>query len=143
MERIITIKNKKIHLIDESYNANPETMKICLIFFDKLELQKNQKKILILGDMNELGTYSKKYHQNIITQIIENKFNNVILCGQIFKSALDDMINKKNNIKYMSNEKEILKYLSKNINNYDIMLIKGSNSTKVNKLANLLIKNKE
>ena len=50
---------------------------------------------------------------------------------------------KTDKIKHMENEKEIMQYLKKNIYNNDIILIKGSNSTKVNKLANLLNKNRE
>ena len=118
-------------------------MRICINYFNELELQKNQKKFLILGDMNELGEFTKKYHQNIIEQIINCNFDNVILCGELFKSAINDIKIKKNRIKYMSNEIEIIEFLKKNIHNNDTLLIKGSNSTIVNKLANKLISNKE
>ena len=143
LEKIISINNRKIRFIDESYNASPITMHICINYFHKLELQKNQKKFLILGDMNELGEVSKKYHQNIIEQIINCNFDNVILSGGLFKSAIKDIKIKKNQIKYMSNEIEIIEFLRKNIHNNDTLLIKGSNSTIVNKLAKKLISNKE
>ena len=143
LERKIAFGNKEIQFIDESYNASPVTMKICINYFRKLELQKNKKKFLILGDMNELGEKSKFYHQNIIEQILDYGFDNVILCGKLFKSVLNSIQIKTDKIKYMENEKKIMQYLKKNIHNNDTILIKGSNSTKVNKLANLLIKNKE
>ena len=143
LKRKIAFGNKAIQFIDESYNASPVTMKICIDYFRKLKLQKNKKKFLILGDMNELGEQSKFYHQNIIEQILDYGFDNVILCGELFKSVLNSIQIKTDKIKYMENEKEILQYLKKNIHNNDTILIKGSNSTKVNKLANLLIKNKE
>ena len=56
--------NKKFKLIDESYNANPLSVKIAI---RKLTLiKKNQsKKYLILGDMLELGSRSKKYHEEL------------------------------------------------------------------------------
>ena len=43
----------------------------------------------------------------------------------------------------MSNENEIIEFLKKKVHNNDTILIKGSNSTKVNKLANMLNANKE
>ena len=137
LEKKIIFSNKEVHFIDESYNASPVTMKICIDYFDKLELQENQNKFIILGDMNELGEKSKFYHQNIVELILEYRFDNVILCGELFKSVLNHMEIKTDKIKHMENEKEIMQYLKKNIHNNDIILIKGSNSTKVNKLPKI------
>ena len=92
--------------------------------------------------MNELGESANKYHQEIIRILLKNKINNVILCGDLFKLSLSNMKIKNKNIKYISDEKKIMKYLSLKIHKNDIILIKGSNSTKVNKLANLLLKKK-
>ena len=44
----IILNDKKINFIDESYNASPETMKLCVNYFTDLKLKKNQKKYLIL-----------------------------------------------------------------------------------------------
>ena len=82
LEKTITLNNKKIQFIDESYNASPITMSVCIDYFDKLKLQENQKKFLILGEMNELGEKSQFYHQNIIEQILE--FTNSAVIVTIF-----------------------------------------------------------
>ena len=66
-------------------------MKICIDYFYELELQNTQKKYIILGELNEFGSFSKMYHQNIIKQILFYKFENVILCGNLFKSLLNKM----------------------------------------------------
>ena len=50
---------------------------------------------------------------------------------------------KTNKIIYMSNENKIMQFLKKNLHNNDTILIKGSNLTKVNNLANMLISNQE
>ncbi len=139
----VAIEDKKILFIDESYNASPVTMKICIDYFYKLELQGSQKKYIILGEMNELGKLSKMYHQDIIKQILCYNFDKVVLCGNLFKSLLNKMKVKTDQINCMLDENEIMQFLKKNIHNNDIILIKGSNSTKVNKLANMLIANKE
>ena len=139
----IAIDDKKILFIDESYNASPVTMKICIDYFYELELQDTQKKYIILGEMNELGKLSKMYHQDIIKKILYYKFENVILCGNLFKSLLNKMKIKTDQINCILDENEIMQFLKKNIHNNDIILIKGSNSTKVNKLANMLNADKE
>ena len=139
----VAIDDKKIFFIDESYNASPVTMKICIDYFYELELQNTQKKYIILGEMNELGKLSKMYHQDVIKQILHYKFENVILCGNLFKSLLKRMKTDTDQINCLLDENEIMQFLKKNIHNNDIILIKGSNSTKVNKLANMLNANKE
>ena len=139
----VFVDDKKIFFIDESYNASPVTMKICIDYFYELELQNTQKKYIILGEMNELGKLSKMYHQDIIKQILYYKFENAILCGDLFRSLLNKMKTETDHINCLLDENEIMQFLKKNIHNDDIILIKGSNSTKVNKLANMLNANKE
>ena len=51
----ININNKYVTLIDESYNASPVSMKNCMHYFEKLKITNNQRKIIIIGEMLELG----------------------------------------------------------------------------------------
>ena len=143
LENKVFINGKKVRFIDESYNASPATMKICINYFNEIKLSNKQKKYIILGDMNELGTDTIFYHKDIIKKILDYNFDNAILCGKLFNSALKTINIKKNQIRYMSNENAIMEYLKRNLHNNDIILIKGSNSTKVNKLAKSIIINKE
>ena len=106
-------------------------------YFDELRLSYSQKKYLILGDMNELGVDSLKYHIEIINFIIQKKIHKVIICGKLLKLALDKKYNK--NIQYMSNLKSIIEYLKKNIDDNDFILIKGSNSALTGKLSKYLL----
>ena len=134
----IILDNKKINIIDESYNASPQTMKICIDYLNNLKISKNQKKILILGEMKELGEHSIKFHQDLIEHILESDLDNIIICGELFKIALEKKDN--NKILYMSDITQILNYILKIINHNDILLIKGSNSSLTNKLASELLK---
>ena len=133
----IIINKKSVNLIDESYNASPESMKICIKYFHELRLDDFKKKYLILGDMKELGDDSIKYHKEIINFVIQKKIHKVIICGKLMKLALDKKYNK--NIQYMGNLKSIIEYLKKNIDDNDFVLIKGSNSSLTNKLSQYLL----
>ena len=68
----IKINNKKLNLIDESYNSNPLSLKSAILNFDKIKINKG-KKYLLLGDMLELGKHSKKLHQSIAKIINQYK----------------------------------------------------------------------
>jgi len=129
----IIFNNKKITLIDESYNASPQTMKNAVNYIEKLIIKKNQKKFLVLGEMLELGDNKLKFHKDLLSFILEKKLDNVIICGELMKIALKKFNNV--NIICFMNINPILKYLKKTTNNNDIILIKGSNSSLTNKLA--------
>ena len=134
----INFDKKKINFIDESYNASPQSMKICIDYFQKIKTEKEQKKLLILGDMKELGENSLNYHIEILEYIVKKKLINVIICGELLKIALDKICNK--NILNMDDINSIIKYAKKNLKNNDIVLIKGSNSSLTRNLALKLLK---
>ncbi len=136
----ININRKKINLIDESYNASPQSMKTCISYFKDIKTRKEQKKLLILGDMKELGNNSLNYHIEILEYLVTKKLSNVIICGELLKIALDKICNK--NILSMNNLNSIIEFAKNNLNDNDIVLIKGSNSSITRKLALKLLENR-
>ena len=104
---------------------------------------RNQKKVLILGDMQELGEEELAFHVELLEYIITRDLKNVIICGELMKSALNKLIKKNFKIALMLNEKLILKYLKDTLNNDDILLIKGSNTSLTNNIGKTLLKKGE
>ena len=100
--------------------------------------KKEQKKLLILGDMKELGENSLNYHIELLEYIVKKKLSNVIICGELLKIALDKISNK--NILNMDDINSIIEFAKKNLKNNDIVLIKGSNSSLTRNLALKLLK---
>ena len=135
----ILINKKKIKFIDESYNSNPDTMKQSIDYFTNIK-KKDSQKILILGNMNELGKNTYKLHFKLLTELDKSDFKFVILCGEFFRRSIIKLNNPKNEFIYIENRNEIMKFLNKKIHNNDIILIKCSNSTEVNKFAKNLLK---
>ena len=135
----ILINKKKIKVIDESYNSNPDTMKQSIDYFTNIK-KKDSQKILILGNMNELGKNTYKLHFNLLTELDKSDFKFVILCGEFFRRSIIKLNNPKNEFIYIEDRNEIMKFLNKKIHNNDIILIKCSNSTEVNKFAKNLLK---
>ena len=135
----ILINKKKIKVIDESYNSNPDTMKQSIDYFTNIK-KKDSQKILILGNMNELGKNTYKLHFKLLTELDKLDFKFVILCGEFFRRSIIKLNNPKNEFIYIEKRNEIMEFLNKKIHNNDIILIKCSNSTEVNKFAKNLLK---
>ena len=129
---------KKFRLIDESYNANPLSVKNAI---NKLSLIKKNKfkKFLILGDMLELGSKSKRYHEDLSKVINNTDIDKVFIKGKktIFTYK---HLNKNKRSNILQNNEDIDLNLSKVISNNDYLMIKGSNATGLNKFCKKMIK---
>ncbi len=130
----IRLFKKNFYLIDQSYNSNPLSLNSALKNFNMLKLN-DTKKHLILGDMLELGKYSQKLHIDVAKNINKTSIKNVNVIGKHMSEAYKVLHkNKKGFI--LKNRAEIINLIKNNINNNDYLMIKGSNSTGLNKLAN-------
>ncbi len=76
-------------LIADAYNANPSSMKAALDSFDGW--QQELAKVLILGDMNELGASSEAEHEALLRRIASGSYRRVLLCGPAMSQAVDTL----------------------------------------------------
>ena len=118
--------NENITIINDCYNASYESVKAALEYLHSL---KADRKIAVLGDVLELGTYSKQMHQKIGEEVAKNQVDVLITVGTEAKEIANtvkeinpkiEVYNFKQNIDAISKLKEI-------INIDDIILIKASN----------------
>tara|TARA_B100000902_G_scaffold290248_1_gene276527 strand:- start:1390 stop:4242 length:2853 start_codon:yes stop_codon:yes gene_type:complete len=129
----IQLKDKNFFLIDETYNSNPLSLKTAIKNYDKIEA-KNSKKYLILGDMLELGKHSIKQHKLISKTLNKTKISKVYVVGKYIKETFKGLkLNKRANI--LKYKFDIINLIYKNLNNKDYLMIKGSNSTGLHKIA--------
>jgi len=130
----IKLFKKTFFLVDQSYNSNPLSLHTALKNFNMIKLN-DAKKHLILGDMLELGRYSQKLHADVAKNINKTSIKNVNVIGKYMSEAYKILHkNKKGSI--LKNHSEIINLIKNNINNNDYLMIKGSNSTGLNKLTN-------
>ncbi len=133
----IKYKNLNFNLIDESYNANPLSMKQSIL---KLSNIKNSsQKYILLGDMLELGSKSKILHKNLSPIINNSKVSKLFIHGEHIMDTYKNVNkNKRGNIlQEKSDFKEILLPI---LQNNDYLMIKGSNATGLNKISENLTK---
>ena len=125
--------------MDESYNANPLSMMSAIKNLNNYK--KDLNKILIIGDMLELGVHSKKHHK-LISNIINNTdINKVYVYGNLVKETFKNLKNNKKG-KILKNKEDIKKIFIENIKNKDLVMIKGSNASGLFKITQSLKKGK-
>ena len=128
---------KKFQLIDESYNANPSSVKNAINNFSNIKI-KDEKKFLLLGDMLELGKESDNYHKNLARFINRSNIDKLFVYGKnAFKVYQKTYKSKQGNI--LQNLNDFDEIFSNIINKDDYLMIKGSNATGLNKLSKIII----
>jgi murE/murF fusion protein len=134
---LISRYKKKFHLIDESYNANPTSVKNAISNFSNIK-RKNEKKFLLLGDMLELGKKSDNYHKNLAYFINRSDIDKLFVYGEnAFKTYQKIYKAKQGNI--LQNLDDFDEIFSDIMNKDDYLMIKGSNATGLNKLSKIII----
>jgi UDP-N-acetylmuramoyl-tripeptide--D-alanyl-D-alanine ligase len=79
--RMLTFGGGTIELLDESYNANPVSVRAMLAVLERTEPQPGGRRILALGDMRELGEDADAYHAGLADAVAGSGAAQVFLCG--------------------------------------------------------------
>ena len=133
---IVEVKrfNKKFKLIDESYNANPLSMRSAISNINSYSQTKNKKKFIFLGDMLELGNKSKNFHKKLSYIINKTDINKVFVYGNHIKETFTHLSKDKKG-KIFNNLNQANAHLGKILHNNDLLMIKGSNATGLNRFS--------
>lgn len=121
-------KTESNTLIIDAYNANPTSMMAALTNFQNMDAA---HKMVILGDMRELGAESIAEHQKIVDYIKECHFEKVVLVGEQFAASLHG---------YQSypDVQELIRHLQTDKPQNCMILIKGSNGIRLSSVVEYL-----
>lgn len=141
-QKVISI-NDKYTIIDDTYNASPDSMKASINVLDEMEA--TGKKIAILGDMFELGENSEKYHYEVGTYLATKNIDELVVVGelsqQIVKAVKDAEVGIKCNT--LKDNGEVTLFLMSVMAPGDVVLIKGSNGMNMGQIVSNIIGKKE
>ncbi|MCH7315987.1 Mur ligase family protein [Acinetobacter sp. ANC 3882] len=118
--------NLTFELIDDAYNSSPISVQSLL---ESISIRKVKNKVLILGDMLELGADSQKIHQSILDNPLLNQFNKIILIGDILFKCV-----KSKKMESFLNVDDFIPYIDSNFSDGSLIVLKASNAINLYKL---------
>lgn len=116
--------SKGILVINDCYNANYDSMKAAIEYLTKLP---NKRKIAILGDMLELGEYSKQLHEKVGEEINKNKIDTLITVGKEAKYINQIAQKTVKEIYHFEKNEQAIQLLQTYLQKGDAVLVKASN----------------
>ena len=126
----IKLNNKSINIVDESYNSNPLSLEFAINNFNKMNVSSKSKNIL-LGDMLELGKFSKNLHKEAAKIVNKSKINKVFVYGKDIKETFNKIKTQKKG-RILNSKKEIISLMKNDLRDNDYLMVKASNATGLN-----------
>ena len=128
-----------MYLIDDSYNASPDSMKSGLDILEKVN--NPGRKIAVLADMLELGEYSEECHRLVGQYVSDSKTDLLCAIGKESEAMAEEVIESgKAEVIYFSDRGEAMEYLLESVQPGDAVLCKGSRGMGLDKIAAALRK---
>ncbi|MDP9126933.1 MAG: UDP-N-acetylmuramoylalanyl-D-glutamyl-2,6-diaminopimelate--D-alanyl-D-alanine ligase [Pseudomonadota bacterium] len=123
----VTISDGNFTLIDESYNASPVAVRFALRVLGQMMPGPQGRRILVLGDMKELGASSPSLHADLIKDITDAHIDMVFTCGEMMRhlfEALPETVPKF----HADNSAGLVPHVTKAVRAGDVVTVKGSHS---------------
>ena len=120
-------------IINDAYNANYDSMKAALEYLRNV---KNRRKIAILGDMLELGKFSKQIHSDVGREVYD--IDVLITVGNEAKNIANNAKISKENIFSFDNNDDAIKKIKMIIGENDLILVKASNGMKFTNIVDII-----
>lgn len=134
--RMEVLKNKEnVTIINDCYNASYESVKAALEYVSSINAN---KKIAVLGDVLELGEYSKEMHQKMGEEVVKNNIDILVTVGTEAKIIANTVKNSAKNINVHSfeNNAEASNLLKELIEENDVILVKASHGMHFEEIVN-------
>jgi UDP-N-acetylmuramoyl-tripeptide--D-alanyl-D-alanine ligase len=126
-------------MIDESYNANPASMRVALELLDAAPVGEGGRRIAVLGDMLELGVHAPKLHAAVADVIAATKTDMVLLAGPEMK-ALHEKLGSSLATDYRATMEDLKPVLLETIRPGDAVMIKSSKGIGFARLVDLMLR---
>ena len=135
VQQYILHKNKKISVLDDTYNSSPASLIASLQVL--VDTPTPHRRIAVLGDMLELGDSSAQYHKNMYDKGIFNCIDTVFLCGQYMYYLYSCIMDKKQ-VFWKPDIQQLCPLVLGDLRDNDTVLIKGSRGMQMDILIAML-----
>lgn len=141
-ERTKAIYNgKHIDVWDETYNANPGSMRAALKVMQDDVAVPVTSRLLIVGDMLELGPDEAAMHMSIVPDVLATKAERILFCGSLMKSVADAVLDETSG-DWFEDVHALEKAIPLWVRDGDVVLLKASHGVHLSRIVRLLTKTK-
>jgi UDP-N-acetylmuramoyl-tripeptide--D-alanyl-D-alanine ligase len=131
-ERIID--DGRFTLIDESYNANPASMRAAMQVLGQMPVGLRGRRIAVVGDMLELGPKGGQMHAQIADAALANRLDLVFTCGPLSRHCFD-ALDPDHRGAHAADSAALEPVLLSAVRAGDAVMIKGSNGSKMGRIV--------
>jgi len=117
-------------LIDESYNANPVSMRAALDLLGQSQIGANGRRVAVLGDMLELGAQADALHRELVEPIVANSVD-IVFCSGPAMHALWQALPSERRGGYAETAKALEQQVLDAVRGGDTIMVKGSNGSRM------------
>ena len=135
------LRKNGICVINDCYNANPGSLSAALELLNQIGTDPSGRKILVLGDMLELGERSEQMHTEAGRQAVEVGADHLIGLGPMMRFALDAAVASGmdlDRVRHFTDKDELVRFASSLVEAGDVVLVKGSRGMQLEELVRQL-----
>lgn len=139
-KRMKVYKKSMVTVIDDSYNMNPNSCQAALVTASDIDVSHSGRKIAVLGDMLELGDYSKAEHRHLAEMVKESGVDTLFLYGKETQHTVMRAI-EIGFLKffYYDRMEDLIESLKNYVKPDDLVLVKGSRGMRMEKVVQSLL----
>jgi UDP-N-acetylmuramoyl-tripeptide--D-alanyl-D-alanine ligase len=132
--RLAHPKGGEFVLVDESYNANPASMRAALDLLHAADVAAGGRRIAVLGDMLELGTHSRKLHAELADPVRQSGADIVLLAGPEMTALADELADGVT-VEHRAGVDDLVALLRQTVMPGDVVVVKSSKGIGFSKLV--------
>ncbi len=125
VRHVVQAEDRQFVVVDESYNANPASMRAAIATLGSAEVKRPGRRIAVLGDMLELGEDEAPMHRGLVGPLAEAGIDQVFACGPLMRN-LYEALPTACRAGYTEGSEALLEQLVSQLGDGDVVMIKGS-----------------
>jgi UDP-N-acetylmuramoyl-tripeptide--D-alanyl-D-alanine ligase len=125
------------YLVDESYNANPASVRAAIATLAGIETGPRGRRIAVLGDMLELGAASPDLHRGLAEAIEAARIDLVFASGPLMRNLFEALpVSRRGGV--ADTAADLIEPLTRNLRSGDAVMVKGSNGSRMGRIVEVL-----
>ncbi|GJE59610.1 UDP-N-acetylmuramoylalanyl-D-glutamyl-2,6-diaminopimelate--D-alanyl-D-alanine ligase [Methylobacterium trifolii] len=133
----LRLPDGEVFLVDESYNANPASVRAALSTLNGIETGARGRRIVVLGDMLELGSASEAHHRDLAAAVEANGVDLVFTAGALMRNLFEALPVSRRGVA-AATAADLVEPILKTLRPGDAVMVKGSNSIRMGRIVEAL-----